>query len=343
MGVGVEVFEHILSAGFTKEWETAPIPRNDVGLMSKTRLYKRSLDAPGVLGLVLHHINSTMADFSLQQIFGLTPAVCSRYRNWGLCILQATLREFPAARICWPKTLSECERYSNLISNRHHHLTKAIGFVDGCHLPIFTSSDLDLQNAYYNGWCSAHFTSNIFVFAPDGTIIHATINAPGSWHDAAVSRDLFAQLLLDTPAGYWIIGDTAFPTSKELKDRIKTPPKTSFNAYPSDIDECRRFIQFNEQLVSARQAAEWGMRCLQGSFGRLKLPMPAEDAAYRYRLLEVCSRLHNVRTCLEGINQIRTVYEGVWKSNGEYSEFQELLFRDIKKNDRIRRFYHFVP
>jgi hypothetical protein len=44
--------------------------------------------------------------------------------------------------------------------------------------------------------------------------------------------------------------------------------------------------------------AEWGMRCLQGSFGRLRIPMPADDAEYRYRLLEVCCRLHNVRTCL---------------------------------------------
>jgi hypothetical protein len=96
-------------------------------------------------------------------------------------------------------------------------------------------------------------------------------------------------------------------------------------------------------LVSARQAAEWGMRCLQGSFGRLKLPLPAEDNKYRYMVLEICVYLHNVRTRLEGIIQVTTVYEKGWKSGGEYTEFKEMLFRDIKKNDRIRRYYTLVP
>jgi hypothetical protein len=344
MGVGVKVFEKILAAGFAEAWTSTPIPRNDVGVSSVSwpRNRKRSLDAAGALGLALHHVNSTMADFSLQQIFGLTPAVCSRYRNWAFCLLQTTLQRFKAAQIRWPGALN-CERFAAMISRRHPRLEKAIGFVDGCHLPIACSNDLDVQNAYYNGWCASHFTSNIFVFAPDGTIIHATINAPGSWHDAAVSRDLFAKLLKDTPADYWVIGDTAFPTSTEIQGRIRTPPKSNFKDYPTNPVELSNFLRFCDQLVSARQAAEWGMRCLQGSFGRLKMPMPADDATYRQRLLEICCRLHNVRTRLEGINQIKTVYEGVWKSTGDYTEFGELLFRDVKKNDRIRRFYNFVP
>ena len=59
-----------------------------------------------------------------------------------------------------------------------------------------------------------------FVFAPDGTIIQATINTPGSWHDAVVLRDIFEALLHRTPPTYWLIGGTAFPTSKELAGRI---------------------------------------------------------------------------------------------------------------------------
>jgi hypothetical protein len=187
------------------------------------------------------------------------------------------------------------------------------------------------------------FTPNIFVFAPDGTLIHATLNAPGSWHDAAVSRELFRQLLHETPMEYWIIGDTAFPTSDDMQGRIVTPPKSSFNNYPTDPDECWRFIAFCEELVSARQAAEWAMRCLQGSFGRLRVPMPADDAEYRYRLLEVCCRLHNVQTRLEGINQIKTVYEAQQQHSEQFSELSDLLFGGNKRNERIRRYYHFVP
>jgi hypothetical protein len=70
--------------------------------------------------------------------------------------------------------------------------------------------------------------------------------------------------------------------------------------------------KFYEQLVSARQAAEWGMQCLQGAFGRLKVPMPADDPQFRQLLLLPCVRLHNVRARIVGINQIRTVYEGIW-------------------------------
>ncbi|RPA93019.1 hypothetical protein L873DRAFT_1830927 [Choiromyces venosus 120613-1] len=284
----------------------------DVVGNARPRVCHQSLTSAGTLGLILHHLNSTMANYSLHQIFGITTAVCSRYRNWALSILQAVLRKFYQAQVTWP-TKQQCHDYSSCIQHRHPLLEHAIGFIDGCHLPITTAANNDLQNAYNNGWCSAHFTSNIFVFAPDGMIIHATINTPGSWHDIAK---------------YWVIGDTAFPTSKDLVGQIITPPKSNSNSYPGDTAACYRFIKFNEQL--------WGMRCLQGSFGRLKLPMPAQDMGYRYQLLEVCTRLHNLRTRLE-------VYEGSWQGNGIYTEFKELLFSDIKKNDRIHHYYTFVP
>ncbi|RPB02155.1 hypothetical protein L873DRAFT_1624269, partial [Choiromyces venosus 120613-1] len=50
----------------------------------------------------------------------------------------------------------------------HPLLEHAIGFIDNYHLPITAVANNDLQNAYYNGWCSAYFTPNIFIFAPDG-------------------------------------------------------------------------------------------------------------------------------------------------------------------------------
>jgi hypothetical protein len=44
-------------------------------------------------------------------------------------------------------------------------------------------------------------------------------------------------------------------------------------------------IKFYEQLLSAQQAAKRGMQCLQGSLGRLKMPMPAEDAPFPQLLI----------------------------------------------------------
>jgi hypothetical protein len=83
----------------------------------------------GALDLVLHFPNFTMADFSLEQIFGLTPAVSSRYRNWG-SLRSPPLRRFSAAQIRWPSD-EKCEWLSALIGLRHPRLHKAIGFVDG--------------------------------------------------------------------------------------------------------------------------------------------------------------------------------------------------------------------
>lgn len=345
MGVGVHLFEEILESGFDTWWTTMPLPRNDVGLAASSRARThRSLNSSGALGLALHYLSSTMNDYTLQQVFGITPAVCSRYRNWALILLQKTLATMRSARIQWP-TARECETYSTLINNRHPVLSKAIGFVDGYHLPVRASENFEEQNAFYNGWCASHFTSNIFVFAPDGCIIFATINAPGSWHDAQTSRDLYDILLHSTPEGYWIIGDTAFPTGAALKARIRTPPKLNWTGWPSDIDKCRELILFNEALVSARQAAEWGMRSLQGSFGRLKMPMPASNKVFRHRIIQICCRLHNLRARVEGINQIRTVYGTVWTETGDsaFTGFENLRFRDIRRNNRIRRYYNFIP
>jgi hypothetical protein len=204
---------------------------------------------------------------------------------------------------------------------------------------------LDVENAYYNGWCSSHFTSNLFAFAPDGTIIHATVNAPGSWHDSAISRNLYTELIDNTPEGYYIIADTAFTTRRtDLSAKLRTPPKSDFLRYSNDPVIALQEKRFYEQLVSARQAAEWGMQCLQGSFGRLKVPMPADDPQFRQLLILLCVRLHNARARIVGINQIQTVYEGIWTeaAPGLYKDFKDMLFSDIRRNDRIRRFYNFV-
>jgi len=149
MGVGVSVFQQLLDSGFEVTWNTMLIPRDDVLSNAKPRVHHRSLTSTGALGLVLHHLNSIMADYSLQLIFGITPAVCSRYRNWALSILQVVLRNFYKARVTWP-TKQQCQQYSALIQQRHPFLEYAIGFIDGCHLPIAAAANNDLQNAYYN-------------------------------------------------------------------------------------------------------------------------------------------------------------------------------------------------
>ena len=81
---------------------------------------------------------------------------------------------------------------------------------------------------------------------------------------------------------------------------------------PDDPDELAEVLGFNRQLLSLRQSAEWGMRALQGSVGRRRSPLPIEDIRFRQDLLEICTRLHNVRVRCVGINQILNIYQPLW-------------------------------
>jgi hypothetical protein len=76
MGVDVNTFNTILHP-FAELWNAEPIPWGDVNPHGKPQLARRLLDAAGCLGLVLHWLCSTMPGYLLQQLFAITPAVCS--------------------------------------------------------------------------------------------------------------------------------------------------------------------------------------------------------------------------------------------------------------------------
>ena len=106
--------------------------------------------------------------------------------------------------------------------------------------------------------------------------------------------------------------------------------------------ELKEMMLKNKQLIKARQAAEWGMRSLQGSFGRLKFPLDANDGPGRHRLVRLCCKLHQIRAQVVGISQIKNVYESNWRegSDGSYDEFCNMAFDDIRRKDRICKYYH---
>ncbi|KAH9443079.1 hypothetical protein Pst134EA_026869 [Puccinia striiformis f. sp. tritici] len=66
-----------LQTYLTQAWDNTTISRSDVDSHGAPWLHKRSLDAAGGLGLLLHWLSSTMAGHSLHQIFAITPAVCA--------------------------------------------------------------------------------------------------------------------------------------------------------------------------------------------------------------------------------------------------------------------------
>lgn len=166
------------------------------------------------------------------------------------------------------------------------------------------------------------------------------LNAPGSWHDSRVARPVYEKLRTRTPPGYYLVADTAFPRgSDRIAGRIRAPIKAG-TCLPEDLVERQELMNVDRQLLSYRQTAEWGMRAIQGSFGRLRIPLPVQYNEVRGDLLECVARLFNLRTSLVGYNQIRTVYKDVWDEEKRFwIDFEDMLFADQRKNDRVGRFY----
>ena len=100
----------------------------------------------------------------------------------------------------------------------------------------------------------------------------------------------------------------------------KTAKKLSRVLRPTLLAEAAR-------LVSLRQASEWGMRALQGSFPRLKMRLSA-DPAKRKALLNVVVLVSNFRTVEVGLNQIATVFNPHYENS-----------INIEGYDRISRYY----
>ncbi|KDN40849.1 hypothetical protein RSAG8_07867, partial [Rhizoctonia solani AG-8 WAC10335] len=258
-----------------------------------------------------------MDECGLQVIFAIIPSTVSRYVNFAMEIMLEMLRRIPQARIEWPDE-QLMQKYSDVITNRHddaEYLDGAFGFMDGLNLPVQTSFiDPKLQEAYFNGWLHAHVVGNVLVFAPDGTIIAARINTPGSWHDSRIALPIYDQLRGNTPEGFFLIADSAFPKltigeGNNLDQKIKVPLKAGAKVRGT-AEYIDQVTQESAEVTSVRQAVEWGMRAIKGCFSRLYVPMDINNSEKRATLIETCFRLHNVRTRLVGINQITTVYVG---------------------------------
>ncbi len=125
---------------------------------------------------------------------------------------------------------------------------------------------------------------------------------------------------------YKICVDKGFPRSGELYDKFVGP--LSLKQRRALHPTCKRnILKRNAKYVSLRQASEWGMRALQGSFSRLKSRL-SSDSHRRHILIKSILLLHNYRTESMGINQISTVFN---------PHYQRVI--NIDGYDRIARYF----
>ena len=72
------------------------------------------------------------------------------------------------------------------------------------------------------------------------------------------------------------------------------------------------------QATSLQQAAEWGMRALQGAFPRLKDHITYEENGERSVILQLLPLLYNLRCNKVGLNQIRNTYMPSLSKDADY-------------------------
>jgi hypothetical protein len=171
-----------------------------------------------------------------------------------------------------------------------------------------------MQNAYYNGWLHDHFVNAVFVFVPSGTIVACTLHEPGSWHDSFIAQNggLYDKLdeVFHSTGGRCVV-DTAF--SQVRCPYLVKSSERCFGDYNLLVNRIK------VQATSLRQAAEWGMRALQGSFPRLKdMIIFSDEASDRKVFLNLIPMIYNFRMHYVGLNQIRSTFYPNFEVNGDH-------------------------
>jgi DDE superfamily endonuclease len=166
---------------------------------------------------------------------------------------------------------------------------------------------------YYNGWHHCHYVTNVLVFSVDGRIIHGIMNAPGSLHDSTLAEwgGIYDALeeVYDRTGGVCCV-DSAF-ASANAPYLIKSSDNTTI------CGDALKLVR-QEQATLLRQAAEWGMRAIQGAFPRMKDAIHIEENGERAVILNLLPLLYNYRLSKVGLNQLRNVYVPSWSVDASF-------------------------
>jgi len=234
------------------------------------------------------------------------------------------LRYHRSARVKFPNE-AKMQEFAAMIELREPIAKDVIGFMDGVSMASECTDERLTQNAYYCGYDCDTMVNNIFAYGPDGKVFFCAINYPGSWADGTLTRR-FLPHIKKRIGEYKICVDQGFPRSGDASGILVGPvPERSARRLHRDMRD--HLLALSNVYTSLRQASEWGMRGLQGSFPRCKKRLPS-NSLMRRRVIESIVLIHNFRTECIGLNQIKTVFDP------EYERYQTL-----EGYDRISQYY----
>ena len=121
------------------------------------------------------------------MMFGFTGSILSDWLHLGWHCLNIVLYDNEHAKI----EMGSDEKiglWKGAIAAKYPDLDNVYLAVDGLKLRLQKPGDDRVQNYFYNGWTSDHYMSNLFAFAPDGTIPTCILDVPGSLHGSTVAN-----------------------------------------------------------------------------------------------------------------------------------------------------------
>ncbi len=200
---------------------------------------------------------------------------------------------------------AQAQRYSNHIDQRGSAYDNIIGFIDGTRIRICRPTSG--QESAYSGYKRAHCLLFQAVMFPDGIIGHVYGPTTGRHHDQfLLTKSGLQQALTEAVPGYKIYGDSGYRTFGGV-----------ISAKRITLTQLER--QRNRDMSTIRISVEWGFAALHRLFNRFRKPSSLQ--IYRSSVgqeFKVALFLLNVRTCLDGRNQICDYFKLAPPSLEEY-------------------------
>jgi hypothetical protein len=228
--------------------------------------------------------------------------------------LLLVLRMHPMARMQMP-TDAKMAELQEACAEKHDLLTDVYCVFDGVKFYFEATEDLDEQCMYYNGWKCDHFVGNLFVCSLDGLIIASilwmrlvrfmTLPLP-SWVDCMICSIKYTFGQVESAASILLFVQNQILSWSSL-------------AKTSSVLVVLKQLFLAEQATSLRQAAEWGMRAIQGSFPRLKDGIHYKTNGEWRVFLQLLTLLYNYQTNMVGLNAITNTYIPLWGVNCRYN------------------------
>ena len=150
----------------------------------KTRGRQPQLESTDLLTMCLWYLKSTGRMYQLCPVFGVVQTTLSVWLDYALEVLLRVVssKHNTPFEIRWP-TCTEMQASASLIQNNRPLgalLTVVFAITDGARRPCAEYTDVDLQNAYFEGYTQCVEVTNLFVWNFYGELIHAAVNFPGS-------------------------------------------------------------------------------------------------------------------------------------------------------------------